>query len=144
MLYKFLNVFITAYINNILIYLSSLSKYQKYIRIVHTNLIARVSRIPGHEIRIVLYTLWDGGNCRLYKADYVVYILMRLPPNWSVLQKCTRRVSGWLVHQTRKHAVGTTGAVIIQEQSLNAYKIQAYNAILKNTSSIRLRLYTWA
>jgi len=34
--------------------------------IVRTNLIARVSRIPGHEIRIVLYALWDGGNCLLY------------------------------------------------------------------------------
>jgi len=49
--------------------------------IVRTNLIARVSRIPGHEIRIVLYALWDGGDCRLYEADYVVYILMRPPPN---------------------------------------------------------------
>ena len=32
MLYKFLNIFITVYINNILIYLSLLFKYQKYIR----------------------------------------------------------------------------------------------------------------
>ena len=31
-----------------------------------------------------------------------------------MLYKCTRRVSGWLVHQTRKHAVGTIGAIIIQ------------------------------
>jgi len=48
--------------------------------IVHTNLIARVSRIHGHEIHVVLYACLDG-NCRLYKADYVVYILMRPPPN---------------------------------------------------------------
>ena len=39
------------------------------------------------------------------EVDYLVYIL---------LQECTGRVSGWLVHRTRKHAVGTTGAVIIQ------------------------------
>ena len=55
--------------------------YARLLISVRTNLIARVSRIPGHEIRIVLYTLWDGGDCRLYKADYVVYILMRPPPN---------------------------------------------------------------
>jgi len=48
---------------------------------VRTNLIARVSRIQGHEIRIVLYARLDGGDCRLYEADYVVYILMHLPPN---------------------------------------------------------------
>jgi len=47
---------------------------------IRTNLIARVSRIPGHEIRIVSYALWDGGDCQLYKADYVVYILMHPPP----------------------------------------------------------------
>jgi hypothetical protein len=23
----------------------------------------QVSYIPGHEIRIVSYALWDGGNC---------------------------------------------------------------------------------
>ena len=51
---------------------------------VRTNLIARVSRIHGHEIHVVLYACLDG-DCRLYEADYVVYILMRLPPNWSVL-----------------------------------------------------------
>ena len=33
---------------------------------VRTNLIARVSYIPGHEIRMVSYALWDGGNCRFY------------------------------------------------------------------------------
>jgi len=48
---------------------------------VCTNLIARVSQIQGHEIRIVLYARLDNGDCRLYKADYVVYILMHLPPN---------------------------------------------------------------
>jgi len=45
---------------------------------VRTNLIARVSQIQGHEIRIVLYARLDG-DFRLYEADYVVYILMRLP-----------------------------------------------------------------
>jgi hypothetical protein len=48
---------------------------------VRTNLIARVSRIHGHEIHVVSYACLDGGDCRLYKADYVVYILMHLPPN---------------------------------------------------------------
>jgi hypothetical protein len=47
---------------------------------IRTNLIARVSRIHGHEIHVVLYACLDG-NCWLYKADYVVYILMRPPPN---------------------------------------------------------------
>ena len=49
--------------------------------IICTNLIARVSRIQGHEIRIVLYARLDNNNCRLYKAGYVVYILIHLPPN---------------------------------------------------------------
>ena len=40
----------------------------------------QLSRIHGHEIHIVLYVCLDG-DCRLYKADYVVYILMRLPPD---------------------------------------------------------------
>jgi len=43
------------------------------------NLMIQVSHIQGHEIRIVLYARLDGGDCRFYKADYVVYILMRLP-----------------------------------------------------------------
>ena len=47
---------------------------------VHTNLIVRVSCIHGHEIYVVLYAYLDG-DCQLYKADYVVYILMRPPPN---------------------------------------------------------------
>ena len=34
--------------------------------LVCTNLIARVSHIPGHEIRIVLYALWDSGDYRFY------------------------------------------------------------------------------
>jgi len=33
-LYEFLNVFVTAYIDNILIYSSSLSKYWKHVRMV--------------------------------------------------------------------------------------------------------------
>ena len=33
---------------------------------VRTNLIARVSRIQGHEIRIVLYARLDDGDCRFY------------------------------------------------------------------------------
>ena len=73
-----------------------------YIRLVilfvRTNLIARVSQIQGHEIYIVLYARLDNSNCQLYKADYMVYILMRLPPNQLVLYKCTRRISKWLVH----------------------------------------------
>ena len=44
---------------------------------VCTNLMARVSYIQGHEIRIVLYARLDSSNCRLYKVDYVVYILIR-------------------------------------------------------------------
>ena len=47
--------------------------------IVRTNLIARVSQIQGHEIRVVLYARLDDDDCRLYEADYEVYILMRLP-----------------------------------------------------------------
>ena len=47
---------------------------------VCTNLIAQVSRIQGHEIRVVLYARLDG-DCRLYKVDYVVYILIHLPPS---------------------------------------------------------------
>jgi hypothetical protein len=38
----------------------------------------QASRIHGHEIHIVSYACLDG-DFRLYKADYVVYILMRLP-----------------------------------------------------------------
>ena len=75
-----------------------------------TNLMVQASRIQGHEIRIVLYACLDGGDCRLYKADYVVYILMYLPPNQSVLHKCTRRVSGWLVHRTRKRVLSVPNA----------------------------------
>ena len=45
---------------------------------VCTNLMVRVSQIQGHEIRIVLYAHLDNNNCRLYKADYVVYILTHL------------------------------------------------------------------
>ena len=47
------------------------------------------------------------------EVDYVVYILTHPPPK-RVFQECTGRVSGWLVHRTRRHAVGTTGAVIVQ------------------------------
>ena len=47
---------------------------------VRTNLIAQVSRIHGYEIHVVLYACLDG-DCRLYEADYVVYILMHLPPD---------------------------------------------------------------
>ena len=53
---------------------------------VYTNLIARVSCIQGHEIRIVLYARLDG-DCRLYEADYVVYILMRPSP---LISQCFR------------------------------------------------------
>ena len=37
-----------------------------YTALVRTNLIARVSHIPGHEIHMVSYALWDGGDCLLY------------------------------------------------------------------------------
>ena len=33
---------------------------------VRTNLIARVSRIQGHEIRVVLYAHLDSSNYRFY------------------------------------------------------------------------------
>ena len=33
---------------------------------IRTKLIAQVSYIPGHEIRIVSYTLQDSGNCQFY------------------------------------------------------------------------------
>ena len=35
-------------------------------KVVRTNLIARVSRVQGHEIRMVSYALLDGGDCLLY------------------------------------------------------------------------------
>ena len=47
---------------------------------VRTNLIAQVSRIHEHKILVVSYACLDG-DYQLYKADYVVYILMHLPPN---------------------------------------------------------------
>ena len=79
---------------------------------VCTNLIAQVSRIQGHEIRVVLYAHLDG-DCRLYEADYVVYILMHLP----LISQCfinkwlvQRRVSEWLVHRTRKRVLGVPSA----------------------------------
>ena len=46
---------------------------------IRTNLIARVSQIQGHEIRVVLYARLDDDDYRLYKADYVVYRLVHLP-----------------------------------------------------------------
>ena len=33
---------------------------------VCTNLMVQLSRIQGHEIRIVLYARLDGGDCRFY------------------------------------------------------------------------------
>src|SRR6266568_2406431 len=59
------------------------------------------------------------------KADYEVYILMHLPlisqcfvNKWLVHRHVnsgwyTERVNTYLLCRTRKHAVGTTGAVII-------------------------------
>ena len=59
------------------------------------------------------------------KADYEVYILMRLPlisqcfvNKWLVYQRVnsgwyTERVNTYLLCRMRKHAVGITGAVII-------------------------------
>jgi hypothetical protein len=54
--------------------------YARLLISVRTNLIAQVSCIHGHEIYVVSYACLDG-DCRLYKVDYVVYILMRPPPN---------------------------------------------------------------
>ena len=60
------------------------------------------------------------------EADYGVYILMRLPlisqclvSRWLVHRRVssgwyTERVNAYLVYRTRRHAVGTTGAVITQ------------------------------
>jgi hypothetical protein len=47
---------------------------------VRTNLIVRVSCIHGYEIYVVSYACLDS-DYQLYKADYVVYILMRPPPD---------------------------------------------------------------
>ena len=74
---------------------------------------ARVSQIQGHEIRVVLYARLDDDDCRLYEADYEVYILMRLP----LISQCfvnkwlvQRRVSEWLVHRTCKRVLGVPTA----------------------------------
>ena len=42
--------------------------FVKYNKPICTNLMVQASHIPGHEIRIVSYALWDSGDCRLYKA----------------------------------------------------------------------------
>ena len=34
--------------------------------LIYTNLIARVSQMQRHEIRIELYALLDNSNCLLY------------------------------------------------------------------------------
>ena len=38
----------------------------KQINIVCTNLMVQVSRVQGHEIRLVLYAYLDGGDHLLY------------------------------------------------------------------------------
>ena len=43
------------------------------------------------------------------EVDYVVYILTHLPPK-LVFQECTGRVSGWLVHRTRKRVPSVPNA----------------------------------
>ena len=48
---------------------------------IRANLIARVSQIQGHEIRVVLYARLDDMTVFRIEADYEVYILMRLPPD---------------------------------------------------------------
>jgi len=48
------------------------------------NLMIQVSRIQGHEIRIVLYAHLDG-DCRSIKVGYVVYIPTRPPRLVSAL-----------------------------------------------------------
>ena len=40
--------------------------YVNIIANVRTNLMARLSHIQGHEIRIVLYARLDGGDCLMY------------------------------------------------------------------------------
>ena len=37
--------------------------YARLLISVCTNLIAQVSYIPGHEIRVVSYALWDSSDC---------------------------------------------------------------------------------
>ena len=70
---------------------------------IRANLIARVSQIQGHKIRVVLYARLDD-DCRLYEADYVVYILMHLP----LISQCF--INKWLVHRTRKRVLGVPSA----------------------------------
>src|SRR6266702_7230451 len=69
------------------------------------------------------------------EADYEVYILMRLPlisqcfvNKWLVHRRVnsgwyTERVNMYLLCRARKHAVGTTGAVIIQFYIIMLFKI---------------------
>jgi len=59
--------------SNILDFLSSFYSCYKVILALNSfivsvciNLIIQLSHIPGHEIRIVSYALWDGGDCLLY------------------------------------------------------------------------------
>ena len=47
-----------------------------------------------------------------------------------MLYKCTKRVNAYLAYQTRRHAVGTTGAVIIQ------YIINNYIRFISNIKPI--------
>jgi hypothetical protein len=49
--------------------------------LVCTNLMVQLSRIYGHEIHVVSYACIDSDLSFCIEADYVVYILMRLPPD---------------------------------------------------------------
>ena len=65
---------------------------------------------------------WMVVTVSCIEADYVVYILMRLPLisqcfvsalDVQACGWCTERVNAYLVYRARRHAVSTTGAVII-------------------------------
>src|SRR6266705_3549512 len=65
---------------------------------------------------------WMVVTVSCIEADYVVYILMRLPLisqcfvsalDAQACGWCTERVNAYLVYRARRHAVSTTGAVII-------------------------------
>ena len=58
--------------------------------------------------------VWIVVTIDSIKVDYVVYILTRLPLiSQHISGWCTERVNAYLAYRTRKHAVSTTGAVII-------------------------------
>ena len=58
----------------------------------------QVSRIQGHEIRIVSYALLDGSDCRFYWCR-LRSLYTDAPPAPPISQYF---ISKWLVHRTRK------------------------------------------